>query len=95
MILRFQFRPDFILLQNPPAIPTLPVCWLFSLALWADFVVDWHNYGYSLMAIAIGEKNPIVQVSRGLENYFGKKADKHMCVTRAMKDDLKMRLGVE
>lgn len=95
MILRYQFIPNYILLQNPPAIPTLTVCYLFSKVLFADFVIDWHNYGYSLMGITVGEKNPVVKFAKGVEDYFGARADKHFCVTRAMKQDLKERLGVE
>lgn len=95
MILRYQFFPHYILLQNPPAIPTLTVCYLFSKVLFADFVVDWHNYGFTLMGISIGEKHPLVKLSKFVEDYFGARADKHLCVTKAMKEDLGRRLAIE
>ncbi|ODM97093.1 Chitobiosyldiphosphodolichol beta-mannosyltransferase [Orchesella cincta] len=94
MVVANQFCPEFILLQNPPAIPSLALCWLYSKIFACDFIVDWHNYGFSLMSLVIGSKNPLVRFATWFENYFGSKADSHLCVTRAMKDDLRERLGV-
>lgn len=94
MVIRYQFCPEFILLQNPPAIPALALCWLYSKIFACDFIIDWHNYGFSLMSLVIGSDNPLVRFATWFENYFGKKADAHLCVTRAMKDDLSKRIGV-
>jgi len=81
-------RYQSLLMQNPPAIPTLPIarlaCWLRG----AQFVVDFHNYGYTLMALNFGPKHPIVKVARLIEHVFGRTADAALCVSRAMQEDV-------
>jgi len=89
-----RFNPDFILLQNPPAIPTLALCWIYSKIYRCPLIVDWHNYGFSLMAMKNSAKSPLLRFAKWFEDYFGAKATHHLCVTRAMKDDLKKRLNV-
>lgn len=76
------------MLQNPPAIPSLPVCWLFCRLSSTKFIIDWHNYGYSIMALSLNPSHPLVKITKFIESYFGKKADKNFCVTLAMKNDL-------
>ena len=44
-------RPDLVLVQKPPAFPTLQVAWLVSRLRGARFVLDWHNLGYSILAL--------------------------------------------
>jgi len=43
--------PSSILVQNPPSIPTLISTWLFTAATDSKFIIDWHNYGFSIMNI--------------------------------------------
>lgn len=50
--------------QNPPGLPSIAVTWLASRLIGAQFVIDWHNYGYSIMALSHGEKHPIVRVAK-------------------------------
>jgi beta-1,4-mannosyltransferase len=40
-----------ILLQNPPSIPTLLACWVAARLRGARLVVDWHNFGFSILAL--------------------------------------------
>ena len=47
------------------------------------------------MALNLGEKNPLVKLARFIESQFGRKADYHFCVSKAMKADLKNRWGIE
>ncbi|XP_017102331.2 chitobiosyldiphosphodolichol beta-mannosyltransferase [Drosophila bipectinata] len=83
-------RPSFLLVQNPPGIPTLIVCYLYCTLTRTKFVIDWHNYTYTVLALGMsgGENSFLIRLVRRLERYFGSKAHTHFCVTRAMKDDL-------
>lgn len=58
-------RPDVILLQLPPAIPTMLVCKLAALRHGARLVYDWHNFAYTLMAIGMGRRHPVVRGGSG------------------------------
>lgn len=41
--------PLLILLQNPPGVPSMFACWLTARIRQAQFVIDWHNYTYSVL----------------------------------------------
>ncbi|KAM3958555.1 ALG1, chitobiosyldiphosphodolichol beta-mannosyltransferase [Aphomia sociella] len=79
---------DYLLCQNPPAIPTLPVCRFYCLVTRTRFVIDWHNYAYSIMALSLPEKHPLLRISTWIERYFGQSSNHNLCVTYAMKTDL-------
>ncbi|KAL5237492.1 hypothetical protein ACI65C_004902 [Semiaphis heraclei] len=81
-------RSDIVLVQNPPAIPTLAVCWFYCLITNAKFVIDWHNYAYSILALNLGYNTPLVKLSIFYEHFFGRLSDFNLCVTKAMKEDL-------
>src|SRR5260221_10210048 len=53
-------RPDVVLVQNPPAFPTLAVSWLSLRNRGVRFVVDWHNLGYTLLQLRLGQWHPAV-----------------------------------
>jgi beta-1,4-mannosyltransferase len=83
-----------IFLQNPPSVPTLiAVKWASS---WrrAAFVVDWHNFGYTLLALSLGRNNLLVSLYRWSENHYGKMATGSLCVTKAMQHELDQNWGV-
>src|SRR5580765_359250 len=42
-VLRTLRRPDLVLVQNPPAFPTLAVAWFTLRERGVRFVIDWHN----------------------------------------------------
>jgi hypothetical protein len=48
--------------QVPPAIPTLPLCWLAAKWHRAAFVIDWHNFAYTLMALSMPRRHPLVRL---------------------------------
>ncbi len=53
--------PALVLLQLPPAIPTMAVV---SLAAWwhhARLIYDWHNFAYTLMALNLGRHHWLVR----------------------------------
>jgi len=87
--------PDYILLQNPPGIPALLVCYAYSVIHGTTFVLDWHNYGYSIMALTLGEDHPLVRLSKVIEKAVGARVKRAFCVSNAMKDDLRQNFGVE
>lgn len=48
-------RPNVILCQNPPGIPTLFVCYAYCcLFVRCKFIIDWHNYTHTILSIAAG-----------------------------------------
>ncbi|XP_023937718.2 chitobiosyldiphosphodolichol beta-mannosyltransferase [Bicyclus anynana] len=79
---------SYVLCQNPPAIPTLPVCRFYCLVTRTKFIIDWHNYAYSIMALSLKSNHPLLTFSTYIEKYFGQSSDNNMCVTNAMKRDL-------
>ncbi|KAJ9596563.1 hypothetical protein L9F63_012396, partial [Diploptera punctata] len=93
--LLFKRRSHHIIVQNPPSIPTLAVCWFYSVVMFSNYVIDWHNYGYTMLALSLHKKHKLVHLSLWFEGYFGKKANANLCVTRAMKEDLAEKWGVK
>jgi len=87
-------KPSFILLQNPPSIPAIPVCWFVSRIRGFQLIVDWHNYGHTIMALSLGKNHKLVKISHFIEQWFGKYADHNFCVTKAMAKDLKENWGI-
>jgi beta-1,4-mannosyltransferase len=53
----------FLLLQNPPAIPTLVVAKVVSVLRGQKLVTDWHNFGYTILGMKLGG-HPIVWISK-------------------------------
>uniref|UniRef100_U5ER04 Chitobiosyldiphosphodolichol beta-mannosyltransferase n=1 Tax=Corethrella appendiculata TaxID=1370023 RepID=U5ER04_9DIPT len=87
-------RSKFILCQNPPAVPTIIVCYLYCLITRCKFIIDWHNYTHTILAINASERSLIVRMTKFLESYFGSKANENFCVTKAMRDDLLQRWNI-
>ena len=88
-------RHAYVLVQNPPAIPTLAAVWLICILRGSKFVIDWHNYGYTILALTVGDQNLLVKVSKIYEGFFGRLASYNICVTKAMKRDLATRWTVQ
>jgi len=87
-------RPDLILVQNPPGFPTLPIALMFARMYSARLVVDWHNFTSSMFALGLGKHHPAVRLLRICEGLFGRRADSHLCVSRAMQADLRDHWGI-
>ena len=60
-------KPDVILVQNPPAIPTLLVALAAARLRRARLVVDWHNLGWAVLALALGARHPLIALARAFE----------------------------
>jgi beta-1,4-mannosyltransferase len=86
--------PEFIIVQNPPTIPTLALVWLFGLTQGSKIIIDWHNLGYSILAMKLGESHPFVKIAKKFEAYFGRSAYAHLFVTNAMKERLTVEWGL-
>ncbi|XP_028267577.1 chitobiosyldiphosphodolichol beta-mannosyltransferase [Parambassis ranga] len=84
-----------ILMQNPPGLPSIAVSWLVCVLRGSRFIIDWHNYGYTIMALSHGPSHPVVRLAKWYEHFFGPLATHHLCVTNAMKDDLQKNWGIK
>ncbi|KAM4026382.1 chitobiosyldiphosphodolichol beta-mannosyltransferase [Anomaloglossus baeobatrachus] len=87
--------PSFIFIQNPPGLPAIAVTWLFCLLRRCQLIIDWHNYGYSIMSLTNGPRHPIVRVAKWYEKIFGRLSDYNFCVTNAMREDLLQNWGIK
>jgi beta-1,4-mannosyltransferase len=87
-------RPDLLLVQNPPSLPTLPVAWLTARLRRARFVIDWHNLGYTILALRLGRRHTAVRLARWLERIGGRAADAHLCVSRGFARFLAERFDI-
>ncbi len=86
--------PDAILVQTPPAFPTLPVAATFARRRKIDLVVDWHNLGHTILALGLGATHPLVRITRWIESRFGARADASFCVSQAMRRRLAADYGI-
>ncbi|XP_046603493.1 chitobiosyldiphosphodolichol beta-mannosyltransferase-like [Neodiprion virginianus] len=87
-------RSSYLILQNPPGIPTIPICWLFCTLTGVQFTIDWHNYAYTIQALNSGSDDIFVKVTRRVEFSFGRQAKSNLCVSEAMRADLQNRWNI-
>ncbi|KAF8807627.1 mannosyltransferase [Phlegmacium glaucopus] len=80
--------PEFILVQNPPTIPTLALVQLVGRVRGSKVIIDWHNLGYSILGLKLGSGHLLVRIAKRFEEVFGYSAYAHLFVTRAMQDFL-------
>ncbi len=88
-------RPDLLLVQNPPSIPTLQVAWIVARLRGARLVIDWHNLGYTILALRLGRRHVAVRLARWIEMIGGRMADAHLCVSRGFARFLAERFGLK
>ncbi len=88
--------PASILVQNPPSIPALAAAWLACRLRGSRFVIDWHNFGYTVLAQSKGWSNahPLVLVAYMYEALFARLGDAHLCVTHAMAEWMRRQWGI-
>jgi beta-1,4-mannosyltransferase len=80
--------------QNPPSIPTLAVAWFMCFLRNTELAIDWHNFGYSILALKLGSSHPLVKISALYEKLFAKVAIHHITVTNVMARVLNDDYGV-
>ncbi|HVV45905.1 MAG TPA: glycosyltransferase, partial [Bryobacteraceae bacterium] len=86
-------QPKTILVQNPPSFPTLAAARMASRLIGSRVIVDWHNYGFTMLALQT--RGRLIAWAERYEGWISRRAAGHLCVSRAMKDDLKTRFGIE
>ncbi|KAE8393491.1 mannosyltransferase [Aspergillus alliaceus] len=94
--LAYRTRPvKWLLVQNPPSIPTLAITSVTCFLRHTSLIIDWHNFGYSILALKLGNSHPLVRLSKWYEKTFGRYATAHLCVTNAMASVLKLEFLLE
>ncbi|KAJ2907294.1 glycosyltransferase family 33 protein [Zalerion maritima] len=90
-VLGFETTPSqWLLVQNPPSIPTLAVALVISRLRNTRLLIDWHNYGWTILAGTRGSSHPFVKMSKLYECLIGRWApDANLTVTDAMARQLK------
>jgi beta-1,4-mannosyltransferase len=61
-----------ILMQNPPTIPVMAIVWLVSRIYCAKMVIDWHNYGYTILQLRLSSDSVLVCIAKKIERIFGR-----------------------
>jgi len=87
-------RPDLVVIQNPPAFPTLVVTWFSLRRKGVRFVIDWHNLGFTLIQLRLGRRHPAVRLARWLERRDARRVEANLCVSRGLAAFLQTRFGV-
>jgi beta-1,4-mannosyltransferase len=87
--------PDLVLVQNPPAFPTLAVTWFCLRRRGVRFVIDWHNLGYTLLRLHLGQWHPVVRLARWFERRDARRVEGNLCVSRGLAAFLQSRFGVK
>ena len=93
-LLRGLPAPDLVLMQNPPALPTLATAWTALRRKNVRFVVDWHNLGFTVLRQRLGRWNPAVRLARWYERRDAQRVDANICVSRGMAAWLEAKFGV-
>ena len=61
----------WLLVQNPPAIPTLFIALIVCFLRNTHLIIDWHNYGWTILAGTRGPSHPFVKLSKHYEAILG------------------------
>lgn len=60
----------FVFEQNPPGLPCIAVAWVAGLWWGSKLIIDWHNYGYTIMSLSHGRSHPLVLVAKWFVQSF-------------------------
>uniref|UniRef100_A0A0B6Y8V7 Chitobiosyldiphosphodolichol beta-mannosyltransferase n=1 Tax=Arion vulgaris TaxID=1028688 RepID=A0A0B6Y8V7_9EUPU len=83
-----------IFIQNPPSIPTMFVSFVVCKIRFCELVIDWHNYGYTILSMALRAGHPLVRFAKWYEKKCAKLSSHNICVTNAMKQDLESNWNI-
>eukprot|EP01025_Chloroclados_australasicus_P061245 TRINITY_DN8023_c0_g1_i2.p1 TRINITY_DN8023_c0_g1~~TRINITY_DN8023_c0_g1_i2.p1 ORF type:complete len:439 (-),score=31.69 TRINITY_DN8023_c0_g1_i2:451-1767(-) len=87
--------PQFVIIQNPPSVPILGITLIAAKIRKAQLIVDWHNFGYTILQLKFQQDNVLVVLYKWFEFFWGKKADQHICVSKAMAQKLAQDIGIK
>ncbi|KUJ16698.1 uncharacterized protein LY89DRAFT_697098 [Mollisia scopiformis] len=80
----------WLLIQNPPSIPTLFIAMVICFLRNTHLIIDWHNYGWTILAGTRGDNHPFVRISKYYEAILGSWAPTaSFTVTHAMQKQLR------
>ncbi|KAI0537837.1 family 33 glycosyltransferase [Xylaria digitata] len=80
----------WLLVQNPPSIPTLVISFLISVLRNTQLMIDWHNYGWTILSGTKGASHPFVSFSKAYEIALAQTAPSaNITVTHAMRYELR------
>ncbi|ORY58217.1 family 1 glycosyltransferase [Pseudomassariella vexata] len=90
-VLAYKTSPArWLLVQNPPTIPTLLIALIISVLRGTHLIIDWHNYGWTILAGTRGASHAFVRLSKAYECVLGRAAPTaNITVTHAMARQLK------
>lgn len=91
LTLGYRTKPArWLLVQNPPSIPTLHIAFIISLLRNTQLLVDWHNYGWTILRGTKGPTHPFVELCRQYEAFCAKWfATASLTVSKAMEKQLR------
>jgi beta-1,4-mannosyltransferase len=79
----------WLLVQNPPTIPTLLIGLIICFIRNTHLLIDWHNYGWTILSGTRGPNHPLVRLSKTYEMVLGRWAPSaNFTVTEAMAKQL-------
>jgi beta-1,4-mannosyltransferase len=84
-------RADVLLVQSPPALPTLAIALVAARLRGSRLVIDWHNLGTPLLQRTLGGSGVLVRVHSWAERALARRADAHICVSVALQRALRER----
>ena len=86
-------KPQVILVQSPPVLPTLIIAPILSWWHRSLYIVDWHNVGYTLLAQHI-HVPWIIALAKAMEVLLAKTAKVNLVVSKALQQWMQINAGV-
>ncbi|KAF2835131.1 glycosyltransferase family 33 protein [Patellaria atrata CBS 101060] len=94
--LGYRTKPSkWMLVQNPPSIPTLAIAQIICYFRNTRLVIDWHNFGYSILALKLGNNHPLVKASEIYESFYSRSAAFNFAVTDVMAQKLRSQYNIK
>ncbi|KAI6245042.1 Chitobiosyldiphosphodolichol beta-mannosyltransferase [Erysiphe necator] len=73
MALGYRTKPSrWLLVQNPPSIPTLIISIIICFIRQTHLIIDWHNLGWTILAGKKGASHPYVTIYKYYEAILGR-----------------------